>query len=339
MPELLAPEGDRSAPLSNAPTISIVIAAFDAAKTIGATIRSVIAQLPSPFEIVVCDDGSSDDLAGALSEFGERVRLIRIEHGGEARAKNAAIETATGEFVAIIDADDRFLPGRLAAVQRVLMERPDVELVTTDAVIELNGRVVGRAYNTGNLFAVNSQRGAILDHNFVFGQVVVRRETMLRLGGFDPEIKYTTDWECWIRLILDGGRVGCIDAPLGVYVMHESSMSASRQAMYDGRVATLSKTLKDARLSKMECKSIESRITSEMRRSSRAEMRSALIAGDRRAREIAKGVATDSAQPRRERLKAAFTVISPEMAGSRMRSHDRNYWVGVGDQRFERSTK
>lgn len=339
MSQLLAPEGDRFESLSNAPTISIVIAAFEAAKTIGAAIRSVIAEAPSPFEIVVCDDGSSDDLPRALFEFGEKVRLLRIEHGGEARAKNAAIEAATGDFVAIIDADDRFLPGRLAAVQRVLIERPDLDLVTTDAVIELNGRVVGRAYNTGNIFEVKSQRGVILDHNFVFGQVVVRRETMLRLGGFDPEIKYTTDWECWIRLILDGGRVGCIDAPLGVYVMHESSMSASRQSMYEGRVATLRKTLEDARLSEMERSSIRSRILSEMRRCSRAEMRSALIAGDRRARQIAKSVAADSAQPRSERLKAAFTVISPEIAGSRMRSHDRNYWVGVGDQRFERSTK
>jgi glycosyltransferase involved in cell wall biosynthesis len=339
MSQLLAPEGDRSESLSEAPTISIVIAAFEASKTIGATIRSVIAQSPSPLEIVVCDDGSSDDLKGVLSEFGERVRLIRIEHGGEARAKNAAIEAALGEFVAIVDADDRFLPGRLAAMQRVLIERPDLDLVTTDAVIELNGRVVGRAYNTGNIFEVKSQRGVILDHNFVFGQVVVRRDVMLRLGGFDAEIKYTTDWECWIRLILDGGRVGCIDAPLGVYVMHESSMSASRQAMYDGRVATLSKTLKDPRLSKMERASIESRIASEARRISRAEMRSALIAGDRRARQSAKRIATDPAQPWRERLKAAFTVISPEIAASRMRSHDRNYWVGVGDQQFERSTK
>lgn len=339
MSQLLAPERDRSESLSNAPTISIVIAAFEASKTIGATIRSVIAQSPSPLEIVVCDDGSSDDLEGVLSEFGERVRLIRIEHGGEARAKNAAIEAALGEFVAIVDADDRFLPGRLAAMQRVLIERPDLDLVTTDAVIELSGRVVGRAYNTGNIFAVDSQRAEILDHNFVFGQVVVRRETMQRLGGFDPEIKYTTDWECWIRLILDGGSIGCIDAPLGVYVMHESSMSASRQAMYDGRVATLTKTLNDVRLSNMERELIRSRIASEKRRSNRAEMRSALIAGDNRARQIAKSVAADSAQPRRERLKAALTFISPEMAGSRMRSHDRNYWVGVGDQRFERSTK
>lgn len=120
---MLAPEGDRSEQLSQAPAISIVIAAFEAAATIGATIRSVIAQSPSPLEIVVCDDGSSDDLAGALSEFGEKVRLVRIEHGGEAKAKNAAIEAASGEFVAIIDADDRFLPGRLAAIQRVLIER------------------------------------------------------------------------------------------------------------------------------------------------------------------------------------------------------------------------
>jgi glycosyltransferase involved in cell wall biosynthesis len=91
MPQLLAQDGDKLEPLSKAPTISIVIAAFQAAKTIGATIRSVIEQSPSPIEIVVCDDGSSDDLAGALSEFGESVRLLRIEHGGEARAKNLSL--------------------------------------------------------------------------------------------------------------------------------------------------------------------------------------------------------------------------------------------------------
>ncbi|AKL72662.1 Glycosyl transferase family 2 [Actinobacteria bacterium IMCC26256] len=339
MPHLLAPEGDRSEQLSQAPAISVVIAAFEAAATIGATIRSVIAQSPSPLEIVVCDDGSSDDLAGALSEFGEKVRLLRIEHGGEAKAKNAAIEAASGEFVAIIDADDRFLPGRLAAIQRVLIERADLDLVTTDAVIELNGRVVGRAYNNGNIFAVESQRAAILDHNFIFGQVVVKREVMLRLGGFDPEIKYTTDWECWIRLILDGGRVGCIDAPLGVYVMHESSMSASRQAMYEGRVATLRKTLRDSRLSEIERGLINERISAEERRTSRAEMRSALITGDELVRQIAQDVAKDATQPRRERLKAAFAAFFPRIASARMRSHNRSYWIGVGDQRFQRSSK
>ena len=339
MPPLLAPEGDRSEPLSQAPSISIVIAAFEAATTIGATIRSVLSQSPSPLEIVVCDDGSSDDIAAAVAEFGENVRLLRIEHGGEAKAKNAAIEYAVGEFVAVIDADDRFLPGRLAAIQRVLVERPDLDLITTDAVIELNGRVVGRAYNKGNIFAAEAQRAAILDHNFVFGQVVVRRATMLRLGGFDPEIRYTTDWDCWIRLILDGGRVGCIDAPLGVYVMHESAMSASRQAMYEGRVATLTKTLSDSRLSEIELASIRARILSEKLRTKRAEMRAALITGDKTVRQIARSVFRDSNQPCRERLKAAFTVISPEIASARMRSHDRSYWVGVGDQRFERSIK
>jgi hypothetical protein len=254
-------------------------------------------------------------------------------------AKNGAIEAAIGEFVAIIDADDRFLPGRLAAIQRVLIERPDLDLVTSDAVIELNGRVVGRAYNDGNLFAVESQRSAILDHNFVFGQVVVRRATMLRLGGFDSEIKYTTDWECWIRLILDGGRVGCIDAPLGVYVMHESSMSASRQAMYEGRVATLRKTLRDSRLSEIERGLINERISAEERRTSRAEMRSALITGDELVRQIAQDVAKDATQPTRERLKAALAAIFPRIASARMRSHNRSYWIGVGDQRFQRSSK
>ena len=315
----------------------MVIAAYEAATVIATAVESVLAQSEPPLEIVVCDDGSSDDLAGALARFGSDVRIVRIDHGGEARARNAAIEAAAGEFVAVLDADDRFAPGRLAAVARVLAQRPDLDLVTTDAVLELDGRIVGTVYHDDNPFEVEDQRRAILDHNFVFGQAVVRRARMLELGGYDPAIRYTTDWDCWIRLVLAGGRLGCIDAPLGVYTMHESAMSASRRRMYDGRVDTLTKTLADPRLTDDERARVETRRRHERRRSEREGLRVALVRRDGDRRALAFAVARDRGQPRGARVKALVATISPSLVAGRLRARDRDSWVGVGDQRFPRA--
>jgi hypothetical protein len=334
---LLAPPPPEGLRPGAAPTVSVVIAAHEAAGTIGTAIESVLAQTVAPIEIVVADDGSTDDLAGALAPFGPAVRLVRIEHGGEARARNAAIAAATGEFVAVLDADDRFAPGRLAAVARVLAERPDLDLVTTDAVLELDGRVVGTAYHDDHRFEVEDQRRAILDRNFVFGQVVIRRARILELGGYDPAISHTTDWDCWIRLVLAGGRLGCIAAPLGVYTMRESAMSASRMAMYDGRIATLTKTLGDPRLTAAERVAAEARVATERRRSEREALRIALVcrAEDRRA--LARRVMGDREQPARARLEAMVATIVPGLVASRRRAQDRDSWIGVGDRRFPRA--
>jgi hypothetical protein len=334
---LLAPPPPAGLRAVDAPTISVVIAAYEAAGVIGTAVESVLAQSVAPLEVVVCDDGSEDDLAGALAPFGRFVRLVRIAHGGEAVARNAAIAAARGEFVAVLDADDRFAPGRLAAVARVLAVRPDLDLVTTDAVLELDGRVVGTVYHEGNRFEVDDQRAAILDHNFVFGQVVVRRDRVLGVDGYDPSIRYTTDWECWIRLVLAGGRLGCVDAPLGVYTMHEAAMSASRQRMYDGRVDTLTKTLADPRLTDAERARVEARRRHEQRRAAREALRVALVRGDDDRRSLALAVARDGGQPRGARAKSLVASVAPGLIARRLRARDRESWVGVGDQRFPRA--
>ena len=337
MPALLAPtppDALRSVPT---PTVSVVIAAFEAAGVIATAIESVLSQSEPALEIVVCDDGSSDDLAGALAPFGSSVRMVRIEHGGEARARNAAIAAAMGEFVAVLDADDRFAPGRLAAVARVLAQRPDLDLVTTDAVLEIDGRIVGTVYHDDNRFEVADQRRMILDRNFVFGQVVVRRARMLDLGGYDPGIQYTTDWDCWIRLVLAGGRLGCIDAPLGVYTMHEAAMSASRRRMYDGRVDTLTKTLADPRLTDDERARVATRRDEERRRSAREALRTALVLRSPGRRSLAVAVVRDGRQPGGARAKALVAAVWPSLVAGRLRARDRDSWVGVGDRRFPRS--
>ena len=110
------------------PVCSVVIPAFQAAASIGDAVRSVLDQDVPPMEIVVVDDGSTDDVTGALAPFGDAVRLVRIDHGGESAAKNAGVLAARGDWVALLDADDRFLPGRLAALVGLAIARPDLDL-------------------------------------------------------------------------------------------------------------------------------------------------------------------------------------------------------------------
>src|SRR5439155_20633388 len=128
------------------PTFSVVIAAYQAAGTIGDAIESALAQTHPPVEIIVSDDGSSDDLEGALAPYRERIVVLKNEHRGPGAARNAALRRATGEFVAILDADDVFEPGRLAALAGLAKSRPELDILATDAVLERVGKDVGRFY-------------------------------------------------------------------------------------------------------------------------------------------------------------------------------------------------
>src|SRR5690349_9961684 len=121
------------------PTFSVAIAAYEAAAYIGEAVESALAQTLPPHEIIVADDGSADDIEGALAPFGEAVTLLRLPHAGEGAAKRAAAAAASGDFVVILDSDDLFLPERLESLGELAAARPDLDLLTTDAWVEGEG--------------------------------------------------------------------------------------------------------------------------------------------------------------------------------------------------------
>ena len=141
----------------------------------------------------------------------------------------------------ILDADDVFLPTRLEALADLAAARPDLDILTTDAILTVDGREVRRCYSRGWTFEVQDQRREILKRNFIFGLAAVRRELLLADGGFDEDILWTTDWDRWLRLILEGSRVGAVAEPLALYRVRESSLSARRDDLVRGKIATLEK--------------------------------------------------------------------------------------------------
>ena len=185
-----------------------LIAAYQVERFVAAALESALAQTVAPHEIVVCDDGSTDGTARVLEPFRDRIVYLRQENGGESSAKNAAARAASGEFVVLLDADDVYLPERLEALGQLASARPDLDIVTTDAFVEAGGETVRRVYADASRFELGDQRRAILRGNFIHGHCAIRRESFLAVGGFDESIRFTADWDCWIRLILGGARVG-----------------------------------------------------------------------------------------------------------------------------------
>ena len=335
---LAAPPLDAPVERGPRPTFSVVIAAYQAAGTIGEAIASALGQTARPHEVVVCDDGSTDDLDGALAPYRERIVLVRKENGGEASAKNAAARAASGDFVAILDADDVYLPERLEALAELAQARPDLDILTTDAFLEVDGKVLRRVYGEDWHFEVDDQRRAILERNFVFGHAAVRRETLLAAGGFDESIRFTTDWECWIRLILSGSRAGAVLEPLSRYRVLEQSLSADRAGMTAGRIQSLRKGLEHPTLRPEERTVAQATIAAYERELAALRLREALRRDDPGARRLALSIGLGRATPAPTRLKAVAAALAPGLAARLVRRREERVWVGAGGTTVERAT-
>lgn len=330
MSTLLAPQPECAvAPLTAPPTFSVIVAAYQAAGTIGDALESALAQTAPPHEVVVCDDGSTDDLAAALSPYLDRIRLVSQDNRGEGAAKNAAARAAQGEFVAILDADDVFEPGRLEALAELAIARPDLDILTTDAVIEVDGRPVKRVYHDDFPFPVEGQRREILRRNFVFGHAAVRRDKLLADGGFDEAIRHTTDWERWIRMILEGSRVGCVAEPLARYRLLRGSLSSQRALMLEGRIATLERARGHPSLAADERAAVDETVAAFRRQLTAARAREAVRAGAPDARRLSLAAARSPELDARTRLKSAFAAVAPGLAGRLLRRRPAETTAGI----------
>ena len=113
------------------PLVSVVIPAYNCERYLGRAIRSVLAQTYPRIECIVVDDGSTDGTAEVIDRFGSAVRAIRQENGGAAAARNAGIRTATGRYIAFLDADDYWLRNKLELQIHILEKNPDLVLIST----------------------------------------------------------------------------------------------------------------------------------------------------------------------------------------------------------------
>jgi glycosyltransferase involved in cell wall biosynthesis len=193
----------------------VVIPAYNAAATIGVAIESVLEQDYPDVELIVVDDGSTDDTASIARAYGDRVSVVQTPNRGPSAARNAALERCTGELVAFLDADDLWLEGKLSRQVDLLSEVPEIDATYCAVAFgDPSGDV--RMPDPPDR-GVDVTRALLLNLSAVFASqstLLVRREALDRMGPYDPGIG--TDYDMKLRLSLVA-RFCPMDDVLAVY--------------------------------------------------------------------------------------------------------------------------
>jgi glycosyltransferase involved in cell wall biosynthesis len=160
--------------------VSVVVPAYNAARYVVDAVASVLAQTAPPGEVIVVDDGSTDDTAAVLAPFGDSVRLVRQPHTGYAAAMNRGVAAASGSLLAFQDADDLWLPEKLE--RQVAALAADAEL---DAVF---GRL--EAFVTPDLSPAQAERFRVppVMPSYQLQSMLIRRTAFDRVGALDPAV-------------------------------------------------------------------------------------------------------------------------------------------------------
>ncbi len=222
--------------------VSVIIPAYNAAWCVTRAIDSALEQDYEAKEIIVVNDGSTDETGRVLAEYGDRIRVIDKANGGLSSARNRGIEAARGELVAFLDADDWWLQGKLTAQASLMRDDPGIGFCSVATRVEdPDGSML-------NLWACPAWQGdfvAFLFHNnaAVAGSgsgVMARRELFDRAGLFDESLRSLEDIDMWMRLAAVS-RYACIGDVLAVILKRPDSMSRNLEVMQQSALQVMKK--------------------------------------------------------------------------------------------------
>ena len=248
-----------------APAVSIVIAAHNASPYIRETLDSVQAQTFTDYEVIVVNDGSSDseELERILESHPLPIIYISQENKGVSAARNAAIKIARGEFYAQLDSDDQWKPDYLAVQLCFLSEHPDVALVYPNAIIFGDSAESGLEYmsicpSEGEV----SFESLVQERCCVLTCVTARMNAIRSVGMFDEAVRSCEDFDLWLRIVKNGGRISYHRQVLARYRRHKGSLSSDRVWMTSNLLAVMEKTAKRADLTDSEREVLNKELTS-----------------------------------------------------------------------------
>jgi GT2 family glycosyltransferase len=217
------------------PSISVVVPCHNAAPWIAGTLRSVFSQDWPKLEVLVVDDGSTDDSVALVQRAFPQVVVLRQRKGGVAAARNAGIMAASGQWVAFVDADDVWLPGKLRAQMDLLAANPAAHMACAGWIVwpssdpEPAAELLALALQPGEPAAADGPSGWIypdllLGCEVWTSTVVMHRDLLQELGGFGLALKIGEDYDLWLR----ASRVTPIlrvKRPMALYRQHPASLT------------------------------------------------------------------------------------------------------------------
>ena len=203
--------------------VSVVIPVYNSEQYITECIDSALTQTYQNIEIIIVDDGSTDNTVNIISEYNnELIKLFHQKNAGSGAARNHGIEQASGTWIAFLDADDIWLPDKL---QKQLEHCSDLDWSHTD--LYLHGDVYPRHTKTTELTPKHSGfilKNLLVENSIGTSSVIIKKEILQKLGAFNTDLRALQDWDLWLRVAAEN-QICYVDEPLVYYRVHSSSVS------------------------------------------------------------------------------------------------------------------
>lgn len=216
--------------------VSVIIPAYNAAATLGECLDSVIASDYASMEIIVVDDGSTDATFQIAADYAlrdSRVRVVQQTNAGVCKARNHAVSVSTGLYIMPVDADDMIMPGLISVAAAVLDANADVKVVQPRA--EFFGA------RSGEWRLPPYSPGLLARRNIIPATSMFRRADWVRVNGYCEEIIAREDWDFWISVLKDGGRVVRTEDVMYRYRITEGSKRVRDRKLFRHVLRTLNR--------------------------------------------------------------------------------------------------
>lgn len=239
----------------SSPWVSVVIATYNRASILGKAIESVLCQTYDSYEIIIVDDGSTDDTLSVVSKYeSSRIKYVYQENNGRSSARNRALSLIQGEYVAFLDSDDMYFPQKLELQVELLENNPAFGMSYTSARVSDEygneifkdgvadgGGAYYRAINSGWL---HDKIAFYLPVTILLPTVMVRRDILNHVGGFDESLSRFEDTDLW-RRISKVTQIIALDEPLTTVLTHSGNRMESPEEVYQSLSSYIRKTLKE----------------------------------------------------------------------------------------------
>ena len=225
----------------NKPYVSVVIPAYNQAQFLTDALQSVLAQTYGNYEIIVVDDGSTDNTSTVAKQFGDNIRYIYQENRGLAGARNTGIRHAKGQYIALLDSDDMWLPSFLERMMKLAQQNPDGAVFFCGArYMDADGNNLPQSVHM-KLNLAHSMYETLAQANFLIpSTIVMQKSVVVEAGLFDQSLRSCEDWDLWLRLAPEHNFVGIADN-LVRYRVHGSSLSTDPSGMQGAAKAVIEK--------------------------------------------------------------------------------------------------